>query len=1149
MSRRSRRDARTLRNYSLEIIEGRAAVSSLALGAFGAVGAAAAPAMVAPRAEPAVATKFHPPRIDVSAGTSAKASPPVPNIGAAEAPSAGRIRGLAPRTILTTAGSDSGVISLDTPDADSGGPLIVASQPSPADRQPGGAGSPKSHGGSGIVAMGGGGGDTGTKGGSSTAQAPSMSAALTSYFERGPATHVVASNDGTSGGAKAAPAPTPDSSRAVNTLDAPATPPALSGNVAIPTPTAVSVPRGITTGPDGNLWFAEYGANKIGKLDLQTGVITEFAVPSAAASPLSIVSGPDGNLWFTEWDGRKIGKVDPQTGDITESGLLPGVGHPYGIAVGSNGNIWFGEAISGKIGEIDPVSMAITQFTVPTNSDNVGIAAGSDGAMWFTEGAANQIGRIDASGHVTEYRIPTSGSYPLSIIAGSDGALWFAEYYGNKNGRIDTSGFISEFPVPSVGSDVDIYGLTCRPDGGIWFAESGTDKIGRIDPTTGTIAEYSEPSSGSEPGGITVGADNALWYTEYQTGEIGRFYPTFINVMDSTTISGMAATPFSGHIATFHDTYNMTTDTNLRAEIEWGDGQTSEGTLTSDGSGNYTVTGSNTYAGGGTFPVTVTLLDGDTEEEITNGDPNGFQIDNTATVADAGLIFGQSFPILYTTNAAPFDGVIGEFFDSDHAAAPDSFTVSIDFGDGEGPREGYCLPDGLGDGGFYVYGDNDFFKGGSYSGLVTVGQLGGQRLVSSLITLVTEVTSAAADVPTIRITSRGSHPGDAIPDPAPTDVEGMKYTVGQSISMPANNATNATRYELAPINWTYPVTAVKGYGRFSITPNGTERFLGDPTDAANTAVKVVSSFTPGDQSYSPEMYGGSANFIDSFYWGPEAVGNQTINVTALFNVYIDNVRQAQQYAATDSVQVNVLRPTGSLSATMGQPGFQPLSPGRPPSYGLDKGSMYGELGIRGGLVTRVTNGIYGMSSIAMVNPTVTDSNGNSIPIKGDSVLGQTSQTSSVRSYIDRNTSVQGRTSLTLPDGSTPIMLDNTFPFGKMPNASGTGAVPLRKGVGSVLTKADSPVARLVFRGDPVSLVRNDSFTTTLYYQPSGGIYVPVGNVTWGWGGDVLFAGQVIDVAGSTFSRTPVTGNPTYTVATDNSYFQTWSHTTRELSEK
>ena len=67
------------------------------------------------------------------------------------------------------------------------------------------------------------------------------------------------------------------------------------------------VPALITTGPDGALWFAEFGASQIGRIST-AGVITESAAPTAFSMPYGIVSGPDGALWFTENVGQ-IGRV------------------------------------------------------------------------------------------------------------------------------------------------------------------------------------------------------------------------------------------------------------------------------------------------------------------------------------------------------------------------------------------------------------------------------------------------------------------------------------------------------------------------------------------------------------------------------------------------------------------------------------------------------------------------------------------------------------------------------------------------------------------------------------------------------------------------------------------------------------------------
>jgi len=57
-------------------------------------------------------------------------------------------------------------------------------------------------------------------------------------------------------------------------------------------PTAASSPRGIAAGPDGDMWFTEYAANKIGRVTTG-GSFTQFTLTGAASGPSRIAAGPD----------------------------------------------------------------------------------------------------------------------------------------------------------------------------------------------------------------------------------------------------------------------------------------------------------------------------------------------------------------------------------------------------------------------------------------------------------------------------------------------------------------------------------------------------------------------------------------------------------------------------------------------------------------------------------------------------------------------------------------------------------------------------------------------------------------------------------------------------------------------------------------
>lgn len=81
-----------------------------------------------------------------------------------------------------------------------------------------------------------------------------------------------------------------------------------------------SLPKGITVGPDGNIWYANAATlvpprssnpgSTIGRVTLN-GEVTEFKIPTTGGGPEGITSGPDGNIWFTEFNAGKIGRFVP----------------------------------------------------------------------------------------------------------------------------------------------------------------------------------------------------------------------------------------------------------------------------------------------------------------------------------------------------------------------------------------------------------------------------------------------------------------------------------------------------------------------------------------------------------------------------------------------------------------------------------------------------------------------------------------------------------------------------------------------------------------------------------------------------------------------------------------------------------------------
>ena len=145
-----------------------------------------------------------------------------------------------------------------------------------------------------------------------------------------------------------------------------------------------------------------------------------------------ITAGPDGNLWFTESGADKIGRITP-SGAITEF-PLPFGGSPAGIAAGSDGSLWFTESGAKEIGRIT-TGGKVVQFPVPTKTGTGAIAAGPSGDIWFTAGS--EIGSISPSGQTTQ---PSASAliavFPLSLAGGPRrGPVVWLGYRNHRRGR------------------------------------------------------------------------------------------------------------------------------------------------------------------------------------------------------------------------------------------------------------------------------------------------------------------------------------------------------------------------------------------------------------------------------------------------------------------------------------------------------------------------------------------------------------------------------------------------------------------------------------------------------------------------------------------------------------------------------------------
>lgn len=262
-----------------------------------------------------------------------------------------------------------------------------------------------------------------------------------------------------------------------------------SGHVdEFPTMEPGSQPQDIVATPDGGLAFADHGATKLG-FATTSGSSVEIGT-GLTGRPHDIAVGPDNRIWFTEDANDKIGVYNPATHSSTEFPAKGGAGStPFGLVRGPDSRLWYTERSKGDVvaaNVSDPVTKSQSYTTgITPGAEPRGIVVGPDRFIWFTEQSASKIAKLNpATGDVTEYSTPTANATPQGIDVGPDGALWFAENTGGVGqqgavGRVTTSGAIEEYPVPSAGHS-GVFDVARGPDGNMWITEILDSEVARV---------------------------------------------------------------------------------------------------------------------------------------------------------------------------------------------------------------------------------------------------------------------------------------------------------------------------------------------------------------------------------------------------------------------------------------------------------------------------------------------------------------------------------------------------------------------------------------------------------------------------------------------------------------------------------------------
>ena len=254
---------------------------------------------------------------------------------------------------------------------------------------------------------------------------------------------------------------------------------------------------------DRSIWWAGQWGNLLGRIDPESGEMTEYPLP-AGAMPHTVLLDDAGQVWYTGNKNATIGRLDPETGEVTEYPMPdPAAKDPHTAVFDREGILWFTLQLSNMVGRLDPVSGDVKLVTMPTPSSRpYGIKIDAAGALWVACNGSNCLVRVDPKTmELTESELPTPGTTVRRLDIAEDGMIWYVNSSQGLLGRYDPkSGEIQEWPSPS-GPDSHPYALA-GVDGIVWYNESGKrpDTLVRFDPKTESFQSWPIPSGNIHAG-------------------------------------------------------------------------------------------------------------------------------------------------------------------------------------------------------------------------------------------------------------------------------------------------------------------------------------------------------------------------------------------------------------------------------------------------------------------------------------------------------------------------------------------------------------------------------------------------------------------------------------------------------------------------
>ncbi|MEZ4672468.1 MAG: lyase [Anaerolineae bacterium] len=150
-------------------------------------------------------------------------------------------------------------------------------------------------------------------------------------------------------------------------------------------------PYGITSTPDGVVYYASLAGSHIARIDSTTGEATPIDPPTAGQGARRVWTDSTGRIWVSEYNAGQVAVYDPADETWQEWRLPGSAPRAYAVYVDGCDKVWLSDFGGNAIVKFDPEDESFEVFPLPSPNGAVRQILGRPGEIWGAESGVDKL--------------------------------------------------------------------------------------------------------------------------------------------------------------------------------------------------------------------------------------------------------------------------------------------------------------------------------------------------------------------------------------------------------------------------------------------------------------------------------------------------------------------------------------------------------------------------------------------------------------------------------------------------------------------------------------------------------------------------------------------------------------------------------------